>query len=91
MGPIMGRPACSLAPGSADVEALALVVEEGSGTPFLEAGTPRGSGARSRDSSLVSMDTGTFDKEFSVEQEFDFIKMVCKAVWLTQSQVVSLG
>lgn len=74
MGTIMCRPACSLAPGGADVEAVALVLDEGSGTPFLGAGAPRGSGARSGDPSLVSMDTGTFGKEFSTEREMFFIK-----------------
>ncbi|KAG7281266.1 hypothetical protein CRUP_019791 [Coryphaenoides rupestris] len=36
-----------------DVEAVAVVLEEGSGTPFLEAGAPRGSGARSGNASLT--------------------------------------
>ena len=67
MGTIMGRPGCSLVPGGAEVEAVA--VEEGSETPFLEAGPERGSGARSGEASLVSMETGTFVKEFSTEWE----------------------
>ena len=67
MGTITGRPGCSLTPGGAEVEAVA--VEQGSGTPFLEAGAGRGSGTRSGEASLVSMETGTLVKEFSTEWE----------------------
>ena len=82
MGTIMGRPGCSLAPRGAEVEAMA--VEEGSGTPFLEAGAERGSGARSGEASLVSMETGTLVKEFSTEwEEYKMIQglvLLCEAL-----------